>query len=290
MRQLRQRKIGQCTECGKHMRADNLKQHSKVHAKARILEIKKYGMKHGAPVVNRMENNQANVGGISSSRQQHSLLDEELSSIKVQRREENTSVVAANPNNDDDDDRKKVRESSTQTAEMKDEQHEMIQDDFIPESECPRKVFYFGVLLDEEFPSIKVQRWEENTSIAAAAHANNDDDQRKVGECSTQTAEMKDERHEMIQDDFIPESECSRTMFYYASFVLEWTDLPINDVYKLEEIHNIDGREAARIKNTSDAEFMVFLPQAFLNRLLGTKLSHFRRRHTGEGFDVFQLL
>ena len=281
------RKIGQCTECGRHMRSDSLKRHSKVHAKARHCEVKKYEMKNGAPVVNRLENNQANVGGMPSPRQQHSLLDEGLPSIKVQRGEENISVVAANANNDD---QSKVRESSTQTTEMKDEQHEMIQDDFIPESECPRKVFYFGVLLDEDFPSIKVQRREENTSIAAAAHANNDDDQRKVGECSTQTAQMKDERHEMIQDDFIPESECSRTMFYYASFVLEWTDLPINDVYKLEEIHNIDGREAARIKNTSDAEFMVFLPQAFLNRLLGTKLSHFRRRHTGEGFDVFQLL
>ena len=288
MRQLRQRKIGQCTECGKHMRADNLKQHSKVHAKARILEIKKYGMKHGAPVVNRMENNQANVGGISSSRQQHSLLDEELSSIKLQRREENTSVVAANPNNDDDDDRKKVRESSTQTAEMKDEQHEMIQDDFIPESECPRKVFYFGVLQGEVFPSIKVQRPEVNIFIASAA--TNDEDQRKVVESSTQTTEMKDEQHEMREDDFIAESEFSRKVFYYASFVLEWTDLPIDDVYKLEEIHNIDGREAGRITNTSDAEFMVFLPQAFLNRLLETKVSHFRRRHTGEGFDVFQLL
>ena len=152
-------------------------------------------------------------------------------------------------------------------------------------------MFYFGVLQDEVFPSIKVQRPEVNIFIAAAnAAATNDEDQRKVVESSTQTTEMKDEQHEMREDDFIAESEFSRKVFYYASFVLEWTDLAIDDVYKLEEIHNIDGREAGRITNTSDAEFMVFLPQAFLNRLLGTKLSHFRRRHTGEGFDVFQLL
>ena len=217
-------KIGQCTECGRHMRSDNLKQHSKVHAKARNREIKKYEMKNGAPVVNRMENHQANesnnVGSIPPPRQQHSLLNEGSPSIKVQKREENTSVATANANNDDDAQRK-VRESSTQTTEVKDEQYENV-----------------------------VVR----------------------------------------QDDFMPEGEFIRKMFFYAAYVLEWTDLPINDVYKLEQIHIIDDREAGRIKDTSDAELMVFLPQAFLNRLSGTKISHFRRQHRGEGFDVFQLL